>query len=290
MTPTNASGEFIWSGTLTGGIPNTVATVTDWNNGIYVHKDHPYIGKIWSDIPAAPVIGPGSTGAIGPSGVRNSGYAPLFASDITDGSRKQKPYFYYTGPTSTFITDDARVGKLAFEEEDQYLLGPNSCGAYFFMSPSNNTGAINVDGSNKLSIKTLKFGSENAVTIPLVFQYRMTDYFGENSDGIGSIGGDPTGTINQLNYTKTLGIDIYSNTNERYSFDIEISARYRSKSLQLQEVPSRDLENVVDDLTKTVKFLAPQLTNVDGGRGPLSGGRGSGSGGGLLGSISQREI
>jgi hypothetical protein len=158
------------------------------------------------------------------------------------------------------------------------------------MSPSNNTGAINVNGSNKLSIKTLKFGSENAVTIPLVFQYRMTDYFGENSDGIGSIGGDPTGTINQLNYTKTLGIDIYSNTNERYSFDIEISARYRSKSLQLQEVPSRDLENVVDDLTKTVKFLAPQLTNVDGGRGPLSGGRGSGSGGGLLGSISQREI
>ena len=290
MASTNASGEFIWSGTLTGGIPNTVATVTDWNNGIYVHKDHPYIGKIWSDIPAAPVIGPGSTGAIGPSGVRNSGYAPLFASDITDGSRKQKPYFYYTGPTSTFITDDARVGKLAFEEEDQYLLGPNSCGAYFFMSPSNNTGAINVNGSNKLSIKTLKFGSENAVTIPLVFQYRMTDYFGENSDGIGSIGGDPTGTINQLNYTKTLGIDIYSNTNERYSFDIEISARYRSKSLQLQEVPSRDLENVVDDLTKTVKFLAPQLTNVDGGRGPLSGGRGSGSGGGLLGSISQREI
>ena len=51
-------------------------------------------------------------------------------------------------------------------------------------------------------------------------------------------------------------------------------------------MPSRDLENVVDDLTQTVKFLAPQLTNVDGGRGPLGGRGGSGgSNGGLLGSI-----
>jgi hypothetical protein len=112
----------------------------------------------------------------------------------------------------------------------------------------------------------------------------MTDYFGDGSVGIGKIAGDPTGTTNQVEYTKTIGIDIYSNIDERFSFDLEITARYRSKSLQLQQVPSRDLENVVDDLTKTIKFLNPQLTNVNGGRGPL-GGRGGSSGGGLLGSI-----
>ena len=285
--PTNIAGEFVWAGTLTAGVPDTVATtaISNWNDGIYVHKDHPFVGNSWGDIPVAPTIGPGGTGAVGPSGVRNSGYAPLVASDITSGSRKQKPYFYYPGSTSTFPYPEGRVGKLAFDEEDQYLLGPNSCGAYLFMSPPNNTGAINVNGSNKLSVKTVQFGSENSVTIPIVFQYRMTDYFGDGNSGIGNIGGDPTGTTNQVEYVKTIGIDIYSNTDERFSFDLEVSARYRSKSLQLQQVPSRDLENVVDDLTKTIKFLSPRLTNVNGGRGPLGGGGNASGGGGLLGGI-----
>ena len=284
--PSNLAGEFVWAGTLTAGVPDTVPStaVTNWNDGIYVHKDHPFVGVSWGDIPGSPIIGPGGTGAAGPEGVRNSGYAPLVASDITSGSRKQKPYFYYPGSTVSFPTKNGRLGKMAFDEEDQYLLGPNSCGAYLFLSPSNNTGAINVDGSNKLSVKTVSFGTENSVTVPVVFQYRMTDYFGDGSIGIGKIAGDPTGTTNQVEYTKTIGIDIYSNIDERFSFDLEITARYRSKSLQLQQVPSRDLENVVDDLTKTIKFLNPQLTNVNGGRGPLSGG-GSSGGGGLLGSI-----
>ena len=151
---------------------------------------------------------------------------------------------------------------MAFEEFDQYLLGPNSVGSYLFMSPINNTGAINVDGSNQLSIKTLEFGSKNSINIPIVFQYRMTDYFGEGNGGIGNIGGDPSGITNQLEYTKRLGIDIYSNQTERFSFDIQMTARYRSKSLQLQEVPSRSLENVVDDLTRTVRILNPKLSGV----------------------------
>ena len=130
------------------------------------------------------------------------------------------------------------------------------------MSPTNNTGAINVDGSNQLSIKTLEFGSKNSLNIPIVFQYRMTDYFGEGSGGLGSIGGDPSGITNQLEFTKRIGIDIYSNQTERFSFDIQITARYRSKSLQLQEVPSRNLENVVDDLTRTVRILSPKLSGI----------------------------
>jgi hypothetical protein len=284
--PTNAATEFIWAGSFTGTTPDVVATtaVTNWNDGIYVHKDHPFVENgYWPAVTGTP--GPGNTGAAGPAGVRNSGYAPLVSSEITSGSRKQKPYFYNTGSTASFPYKEGRVGKIAFEEEDQYLLGPNSCGAYLFMSPPNNTGAINVEGSNKLSIKTISFGSENSVAIPIVFQYRMTDYFGDGAVGIGNIGGDITGTTNQIEYTKTIGIDIYSNIDERFSFDLEITSRYRSKSLQLQQVPSRDLENVVDDLTKTIKFLNPRLTNVNGGNGPLRGG-GSSGGGGLLGSIS----
>ena len=90
----------------------------------------------------------------------------------------------------------------------------------------------------------------------------MTDFYGDGDTGIGNIGGDPSGITTQLEYTKRLGIDIYSNIDERFSFDIEITARYRSKSLQLQEVPSRSLINVVDDLTRTVRILDPSVSGI----------------------------
>ena len=261
--PSSQSGEFVWSGDGIGST-STVATTTfeaGVNDGIWVHIDHPYITP-WGAVPAAPVIGPSGQGAAGPTGIRNSGFAPIQSTDITNGSLKQASYYYYPSTLTGSTYQEAAVSKMAFEEVDQFLLGPNSCGAYLFMSPINNTGAINVNGSNQLSVKELQFGSKNSINIPIIFQYRMTDYFGEGNLGEGNIGGDFTGITQQLEYTKKLGIDIYSNQTERFSFDIQITARYRSKSLQLQDVPSQSLTNVVDDLTRTVRILNPRLSGV----------------------------
>ena len=108
----------------------------------------------------------------------------------------------------------------------------------------------------------------------------MTDFFGDNTNGLGNIGGDPTGTVNQVEYTKRLGIDIYSNIDERYSFDVEITARYRSVSLQMEEVPSTSLTNVVDDLTRTVRVLNPKISGVS-----AESSTNSNNSGNLLGSI-----
>ena len=266
LTASNLAGEFIWSGQA--GSSAATALTSDYtgapNDGIYVHNLHPSIPTWGAQV--APV-GPGATGAMGPDGVRNSGFAPLVASAITDGSRKQAAYYYY----NTGFNDAANSSKMSFEEYDQYLIGQNSCGAYLFLSPTNNTGAINVDGSNQLSIKELQFGSKYSINIPIIFQYRMTDFFGVGSLGLGSIGGDFNNQVTQLEYTKRLGIDIYSNQTDRFSFDIEITARYRSKSLQLQEVPSKQLENVVDDLARTVRFLNPRLSGASD-KNPSSGG------------------
>jgi hypothetical protein len=258
LPSSNLAGEFIWSGQ--GGATSDTALTSDYTSaptaGIFVHNLHPLIST-WGAVTTVP--GTAGLGAAGPTGVRNSGFAPLVATDVTSGSLKQAAYKYYnTGATY----DSANSSKMAFEEYDQYLIGSNSCGAYLFLSPTNNTGAINVDGSNQLSIKTLPFGSENSINIPIVFQYRMTDFFGEGTDGLGSIGGDFTNQTSQLEYTKRLGIDIYSNQTERFSFDVEITARYRSKSLQYEEVPSRQLENVVDDLARSVRFLNPRLSGA----------------------------
>ena len=276
------AGDFIWSGVTGGGVAQTVgtSTIANWNNGIYVHVDHPSIGA-WGTVPGAPVIGPSGLGAAGPTGVRNSGFAPLISTDITSGSQKQASYHYFTlggvtGPTAK----SAHVSKMGFEAYDQYLLGPNSCGSYLFLSPLNNTGSINVDGANQLSTSTLNFGIPFASNIPLIFQYRMTDYFGATSSGLGNVGGDTSGTTNQLEYTKRIGIDIYSNIDERFSFDVEITARYRSASLQFEEVPTTSLEAVVDDLTRTVRILNPQVSGIK-----QESSTGSGNSGGLLGSI-----
>ena len=258
-------GDFIWSGLIVGASPQTVPTaLAVWNDGIYVHKDHPQILG-WGPVNPIGVIGAGGTGAAGCEGVRNSGFAPIHSTDITDGGQKQAAYYWYKGAGGTGATSNkaAAVSKMAFEVYDQYLLGRNSCGAYLYLTPPNNTGDINVDGSNQLSQKLLNFGSQYSIFIPFVFQYRMTDYYGENTTGIGSIGGDPSGITNQLEYTKRLGIDIYSNIDDRFSFDIQVTARYRSQSLQLEEVPSRSLENVVDDLTRTVRILSPSVSGVN---------------------------
>lgn len=272
---TSDPGQFIWSGDGILQADNTNYTTAP-NDGIYVHMLHPLI-PTWGTILAGSTAAPTSTGAFGPTGVRNSGFAPLNASDITDGSNKQAAYYYFDN-LATGLPKSAYLSKMAFEEYDQYLIGRNSCGAYLFLSPTNNTGAINVDGSNQLSVKELSFGSKNSINIPIIFQYRMSDFFGEGTTGLGSIGGDPTNQTTQLEYRKRLGIDIYSNQNDRFSFDIEITARYRSNSLQYEEVPNRQLENVVDDLARTVKFLNPRLSGASD-KSPSSGGSS------LLGSI-----
>jgi len=278
----NVAGDFIWSGIMNGGVAETVNTsvvsgiVGGWNDGIYVHNIHPSITDgDWGTVGATQGIG--STGAAGPTGVRNSGFAPLASTDLTGGGRKQAAYFWYdtlVGPTA------AKVSKMSYSSYDQYLLGPNSCGAYLFLSPTNLSGAINVSGANQLSTRTLDFGNQHTLNIPLVYQYRMTDFFGDNTNGLGNIGGDPTGTVNQVEYTKRLGIDIYSNIDERYSFDVEITARYRSVSLQMEEVPSTSLTNVVDDLTRTVRVLNPKISGVS-----AESSTNSNNSGNLLGSI-----
>ena len=107
------------------------------------------------------------------------------------------------------------------------------------------------------------FGDTNSISIPVTFQYRMTDYFGDSYNGLGNLGGI-RGTSNgaNLTYTKTIGIDIYSNpiNKERFSFDIEVSARYYSKTLAGAAIPGRTFQTALDDLTGTLKTVIPSTS------------------------------
>jgi len=174
-----------------------------------------------------------------------------------------------------------RNAKNSFDGFDQYTLGKQSCGSYLFVSSDNHLN-IQVDGDSIQSREVVAFGQQNALSIPLVFQYRMTDYFGTTSGtGLGNIGGDETGSTVNLTYSKRIGFDLYPNNSDVVQFDIEISAKYRSDRLSIDVFPTATVAKGLNDLEKVVAGLRPslnqtrvqqnvQLTNRDGGLGPLA--------------------
>lgn len=244
----NPVQDFIWKGENNQNVIQTSDALTILNtqpNSILVHIDHPQIGQEW--VPNYITAGFTSAGEYSKSDVRVSKFAPLKSTDV--GGKKVMGYSVLPD-----FLGNSRTPKLGFQENDQYFIGPRSCGAYLFLAPNEHANIV-VDGADSLSRREIEFGTSSAVSIPIIFQYRMTDYFGFSSTGLGKIAGDPTGSITQLEYTKTIGFDIFSNDDEKFSFDLEITARYSSKSFSTAEVPVRTFENSVDDLNKNLNTI-----------------------------------
>jgi hypothetical protein len=158
----------------------------------------------------------------------------------------QLPYKYY----DTW----GRGAKMSFAENDQYLLGGKSCGAYLFMSPTGVKSLI-VDGDNKFGRKTIGNVDSKQVNstskkspklaVEVVFQYRMTDYFGVTTSSVdtstGAIGGRKDNPISNLTYSKTIGIDIFDANDNQFSFDLQIFAKYKPKGYNLKNVKTVQL-------------------------------------------------
>jgi len=128
------------------------------------------------------------------------------------------------GDAATLRDDSQYPIKLGFTTNDEYLIGKYTCGAYLYMSPQNYQ-AASVEGNfSARSTKSVKFGAENAINIPVIFQYRC-------SDQIGKIGGHRlSGDINNVKYTKKIGIDIILKDDSPFSFDIEVSTQYNKET------------------------------------------------------------
>lgn len=133
-----------------------------------------------------------------------------------------------TDPNTTTIPIGI-THKLGYEPNDQYLLGKDTCTSYLFLNPQNHT-AIQVDGDARTSSKVISGGA--MVSIPLTFQYRMTDYWGSGESGNGRILGDSSVStqnktnINNICMSNRVGIDVWNSKDGVTSFDIEIYATY----------------------------------------------------------------
>lgn len=240
--------DFIWKG---GTGSTSIVSYSDpavasaLLNNIQVHINHPDI-KDWIANGGSTIIAINNYVS---SLVRNSklGNSPKGSA----GSDIQTAYF-----KDPLIDYPSKIG---FDSDDQFLLGPKSVGAYLFVNPNSHID-MRVNGDDAISYKDIKFGNVNSISIPVTFQYRMTDYFGVGDLGLGNVKGDPSSNSGtNLEYTKTIGIDIYPNPldKERFSFDLEVTARYYSKSVITKDIPTRTFETALDDLTKTIKVVTP---------------------------------
>lgn len=227
---------------------------TDYNNGIFMHKDHPDIETFF-----------GSTYPIAANDVNDvqdneqenalqaivdsAIYTMPITANIPNGaltsthhgladySLKQLGF----RDTNTMIQADRRTFKMSFDNNDQYLLGGRSCGAFLFISPIN-LGSLSIDGDNQLARKNISQGTSNAISIDVVFQYRMTDYAGNdpNTD-IGYIAGLRGSNVSNVTYAKKIGIDIFDEADEQFSFDLEVFAKYSAKGSNINSIKAAQL-------------------------------------------------
>lgn len=196
--------SYVWNGTWSSNQP--VATAVDtvngqslnYDNGIHMHIDHPVL-QTTSNFNQ--VFGGG---------------ANIVQSKGASFNNKQMAYFY--------DQPAGRTVKMAFEPNDQYLLGGKSCGAYLFMSPLS-IESLSVDADNTSGKYVVKNGESNAISIDVIFQYRMTDYAGAEAN-LGYVGGIESNPLSNLTYSKRIGIDILDTDNNLFAFDLEVFAKY----------------------------------------------------------------
>jgi hypothetical protein len=142
----------------------------------------------------------------------------LSATPLRDAPSQQSQYASFSNSG-----DWPYPMKQAFYQNDRYLIGSSTVGSYLFVqAPSIET--IKVNGTGLDSFSELEYGSENHIVVPIVFQYRMTDYL-EN------IAGTPNSILTNLVYTRGLGIDVAVKGEPMFSFDFIASAEYSAETV-----------------------------------------------------------
>ena len=111
---------------------------------------------------------------------------------------------------------------VGFNKDIKDAIGSNSCGASLYLSPYNIYGIL-VDGRDYLANKEIESGASKSISIPIVFDYRL-------EDSVGSIMGDNTNSLTNFSISKKIGIDILVRNSSLFSFDIEITSKYKNDS------------------------------------------------------------
>lgn len=241
-TTTTGSNDFIWSGgyspsylPLTTSLDGTgMPTSTKYDNGIFVHKNHPILNPITKtaattfDIPELQ-----SSGIIG---------IPKTATRRVNMDSGLQQTAYRTATWTNFGgVVVSRPIKMSFDTNDVYLLGGRSCGSFLFMAPLEQKSLL-VDSKNKFGVARVDSGASKALSIDLIFQYRMTDYYGDDNS-TGRVGGIVTTSLSNITYSKKIGIDILDANKNEFQFDVEVYAKYKTEGSSVTNITKSMLTN-----------------------------------------------
>lgn len=215
----------VWNGATASSGGVIVGAGNGYISEFCISKDHPAISN---NLPFADLVKPNiSNGVVVYPYFRHSNY---FFTDVTSSNYYQQ--LGWAPVTSTFATgaassrgDNMYPNKLGFEDNDVYLIGKYSCGAYLFLGPATSS-YIQVEGSNSLANRVVQSGVQNAINVPVIFQFRATDYLG-NIGGY-RINGQPS----NIAYSKSIGIDIQVRNLAPFSFDLIASGSFKQQTLR----------------------------------------------------------
>ena len=148
-----------------------------------------------------------------------------------------------------YRNDAGKFLKFGFREEDRFLIGDSTTGMYLYMNPRKPED-IQVNGVGSKSFIEINAGER--ITVPIVVEYRMTDYMDESdiyranngnnpnslntnpirTQYLGVVGGYSSKNISRkdinIEYEKTIGLDIYREDKTAFSFDVRVNAVFGS--------------------------------------------------------------
>ena len=235
----SSSTNDIWSGVVVSGVPQGSGTISEF----CIHKNHPALIEYYNINNS---ITSYNKGVFEPTILPNANqpYMPFSHGLNMETSVEDKTnlfgFNYYQ--QCQYVKETAYVGspepttdstyyptKIGFIDGDEYLIGKYTCGSYLSLSP-NSYNDISIQGNHpELAKVQILNGSQYAISIPVVFQFRCTDK-------LGYVGGyrNNGDVLKNITYKKKIGIDIYQklhfNSNKFdavFSFDLTVSCKYK---------------------------------------------------------------
>jgi hypothetical protein len=222
------SNPSVWSGGYTGATGSRTPIGNGPLSEFCIHINHPSLNN-GNGTAFQELVKPDySNGSIVYPSFRHSLF---FQTDVTENDYyKQLGYRqvntpFVSGPSGASRTDSMYAMKLGFDQNDEFLIGKYSCGSYLFLAPATNS-SVQVSGTTSLSNKVVGTGTANAIVIPIIFQFRPVDK-------LGNIGGFRlNGSLTNIAYSKTIGIDIKPRYSDNFSFDIKVTGRFKTDNLR----------------------------------------------------------
>lgn len=156
------------------------------------------------------------------------------------------------GDDGSYIT----THKIGYSDADKYLSGRDSCNSYLFLSPINHE-QIQVEGDTANSSAVIN--ANESIRVPIVYQYRMTDFSG-NIFGIQGLKATDD-RVKNTKFANIIGIDIWTDVSseEPKQYDIIVYSTYGSNAIV-------DVANTVNTSTQSLanaaQNVSTQLANL----------------------------